>query len=70
MGLQESRGKITRSMKDLMALWSSTKVHWNDSNSEQFEEKYLRPLEMDVRIAGSAMDEMASLLTTIKRDCE
>jgi hypothetical protein len=70
MGLQESRGKVTRSMKDLMALWASTKVHWNDANSEQFEEKYLRPLEMDVRVAASAMDEMASLLTTIKRDCE
>ena len=70
MGLQESRGKVTRSMKDLMNLWASTKVHWNDANSEQFEEKYLRSLEMDVRVAASAMDEMASLLTTIKRDCE
>jgi len=70
MGLQESRGKITRSSKDLMHLWSSTKVHWNDANSEQFEEKYLRPLEMDVRIAAAAMDEMAALLTKIKHECE
>jgi hypothetical protein len=70
MGLQESRGKVTRSMKDLMNLWASTKVHWNDSNSEQFEEKYLRPLEMDVRVAAAAMDEMASLLTRIKQECE
>ncbi len=70
MGLQESRGKLARSMKDLMALWSATKVSWNDANSEQFEEKYLRPLEMDLRVAASAMDEMASLLTTVKRECE
>jgi hypothetical protein len=70
MGLQESRGKVTRSMQDLMALWSSTQVHWNDGNSAAFEAKYLKPLEMDIRVATSAMDEMASLLMTIKRQCE
>ena len=57
-------------MKDLMQLWGSTKVHWNDANSDQFEEKYLRPLEMDIRVAASAMDEMSSLLMQIKRECE
>jgi hypothetical protein len=70
MGLQESRGKIARSLRDLMNLWVSTQVHWSDANSEKFEEKFLRPLEMDVKIAASAMDEMAALLTTIKRQCE
>jgi hypothetical protein len=70
MGLQESRGKIARSMRDLMGLWANTKVHWNDVNSEQFEEKFLRTLEQDVRIAASAMDEMASMLTRIKAECE
>jgi hypothetical protein len=70
MGLQESRGKIGRSIKDLMAQWASTQVHWNDGNSQKFEEKFLRPLEMDVRVATSAMDEMAALLMQIRRDCE
>lgn len=70
MGLQESRGKITRSMQDLMSLWASTQVHWNDNNSQAFEAKYLKPLEMDVRVAGAAMDEMAVLLVKVRRDCE
>jgi hypothetical protein len=70
MGLQESRGKISRSVQDLMAIWSSTQVHWNDGNSQKFEEKFLKPLEMDVRVATAAMDEMASLLSQIKRECE
>jgi hypothetical protein len=70
MGLQESRGKLSRSLQDLTALWVSTRVHWSDANAEAFEEKYLKPLEMDVRVAASAMDEMASLLTKIRRDCE
>ena len=70
MGLQESRGKVSRSMQDLMALWASTQVHWNDGNSQAFDDRYLKPLQMDVRVATAAMDEMASLLTTIKRQCE
>jgi hypothetical protein len=70
MGLQESRGKIGRSMQDLLSLWTSTQVHWKDANSEKFEEKYLRPLQMDVRTATTAMDEMASLLSQIRRECE
>jgi hypothetical protein len=70
MGLQESRGKISRSLQDLMAIWSSTTVHWSDANSQAFEAKYLKPVEMDVRVAASAMDEMAALLTQIKRECE
>ncbi len=70
MGLQESRGKITRSIQDLMALWASTQVHWNDANSEQFDKKYLQPLQMDVRVAAAAMDEMASLMSKIRRECE
>jgi hypothetical protein len=70
MGLQESRGKITRSMQDLRSLWASTQVHWNDSNSQAFEGKYLKPLEMDVRVAAAAMDEMAVLLVKIRRECE
>jgi hypothetical protein len=70
MGLQESRGKIGSGMRDLMALWSNTQVHWNDVNSHRLEETILRPLEMDVRVATSAMDQMASLLSSIKRECE
>ncbi len=70
MGLQESRGKLGSGMKDLAAIWANTKVHWNDGNSDQFEEAVLKPLEQDIRVATSAMDQMAVLLTTIKRECE
>jgi hypothetical protein len=70
MGLQESRGKLASSMRDLMALWSSTQVHWNDANSQRFEETFLKPLEMDLKVAASAMDQMSALLSQIRRECE
>ncbi len=70
MGLAESRGKIGTSTRDLFHLWANTQVQWNDSNSQRFEETFLRPLEQDMRVAASAMDQMGSLLSQIKRECE
>ncbi len=69
MGMPESRGKIATSTKDLLSLWGNTKLQWNDANSAQFEEQILRPLEQDVRQATQAMDQMAGLLSTIRREC-
>ena len=69
MGMQESRGKLATSTKDLFNLWSNTKVQWNDANSLQFEESVLRPLEMDIRQATQAMDQMGALLSSIRNEC-
>jgi hypothetical protein len=57
-------------MRELMALWATTQVHWNDENMHKFEEKYLRQLEMDIKVAAGAMDQMAALLSQIRRECE
>lgn len=70
MGLPESRGKLGRSMRDLLALWSTTKMSWNDANAERFEQEFLQPLEADVRTAANAMDQMSSLLSQIRHQCE
>ncbi len=69
MGMQESRGKIATSTKDLLSFWNNTKVQWNDANAQQFEETLLRVLEQDVRMATQAMDQMGTLLSAIRREC-
>jgi hypothetical protein len=69
MGMQESRGKIASSTKDLSGMWSNTKLQWNDANAMQFEEQVLKMLEQDVRSATQAMDQMGVLLTQIRREC-
>ena len=69
MGMQESRGKIATSTKELLSLWGNTKLQWSDGNAQQFEEVVLRPLEQDVRSATQAMDQMGALLSSIRREC-
>jgi hypothetical protein len=70
MSMHESRAKIGAAIRDLRTYWSNTKIYWTDSNSERFEEEFLGPMEMDVRAAVIAMDQMATLLSSIHRQCE
>ncbi len=70
MGVYEGRGQLSRAMKDLMHRWLETKSSWDDANSAVFEEKYLQPLDQDMRSAVSAMDTMAVLLAQARNDCE
>lgn len=70
MSMHESRAKIGAAIRDLRTSWSNTKIYWTDSNSEHFEEEFLGPMEMDVRMTVVAMDQMAALLSSIRRQCE
>ena len=70
MGVHESRGNLNKAMKELMNRWAETRQGWDDVRAVEFEKKYLEQLESDMRVAGSAMDQMAILLQQVRRDCE
>jgi len=50
--------------------WRNTRAQWDDAQAENFEQTYLRNLESDLKVAASAMDQMAVLINQAKRDCE
>ncbi len=70
MGVYEGRGLLGKQIKQLQTVWSRTHVDWDDANAREFEERFLQPLERDVRFAVSAMDHMTSMMAQAKRDCE
>ena len=70
MGVYESRGQLAKLMKELGDKWADTKADWDDVVSQNFEKKFLDPLESDLRNATGAMDHMALLLSQIRRDCQ
>jgi hypothetical protein len=70
MGMHEARGTLAKAMKDLMTRWADARSQWDDAQAEQFEETYLRNLESDLKVAGSAMDQLGILLHQVRRDCE
>ncbi|MGA2581673.1 MAG: hypothetical protein ABSG31_00235 [Tepidisphaeraceae bacterium] len=70
MGMHEGRARLGKSMRQLMARWAATRMQWNDANAENFETQHLAPLEADLRLALTAMDQMSQILQQIKKDCE
>ena len=70
MGVYEARGQLAKSLKDLTDRWADTKMDWDDVVSQRFEERFLAPLDLDLRNATGAMDHMAQLLSQIRRECQ
>lgn len=70
MSVHEARGTLSKAFKELMTRWADVKASWDDVQSRQFEETYLRNLESDLRVAGAAMDQIGQLLNQARRDCE
>lgn len=70
MGVYEGRGQLGKGIKELMRRWDETKSQWDDSVSKNFEKTYLAPLEMDLRGTLGALDQMATLLSQVRRDCQ
>jgi len=70
MGVHESRGNLAKAIKELKLRWLETRAGWDDVRAEEFEKQYLDQLEADLRVTASAMDQMAILLSQVRRDCE
>jgi hypothetical protein len=70
MGVYEGRGNLSKAMKTLLTRWADARMEWNDSRAVEFEQKFLQPLEVDLRSAVGAMDHMAVLLAKIRQECQ
>lgn len=70
MGVYEGRGQLAKALKDLTLRWNETKMSWTDQKSEEFEKRYIQPMEADLRQAASAMEHIAGILNMVHRDCE
>lgn len=69
MGVHEGQSQLNKAYKELNARWQQTLSDWNDPVSKAFAEKYLLPIEHELRMTGKAMDQMSRLLSQIKSEC-
>jgi hypothetical protein len=70
MSLMDSKGALSRAVKDLLFRWEQVKEVWSDDQSAAFERTFLVLIEQDVRAAMGALDQMNQVLQKIESDCE
>ena len=69
MSAIESRAELIQAAKKLMMDWQQVQEAWRDDNCQQFDKRYMAPLELSVRAAVSAMERMDTMLNNAQQDC-
>jgi hypothetical protein len=70
MSTRISATNLSQALKELSSDWEYTKSRWNDSQSQDFEEKYLKELPHHVARVATVIEEIDALLSKVKTDCE
>lgn len=70
MSVTAGQGKLERASKDLRRAWAEVRVSWYDRNSDNFEEKYIAPLQARLKTMNLLMSTMAATLQKARGDCE
>ncbi len=67
--LATGSAKLHKAWQKLMVRWEETKREWHDSVSGQFEEKYLMPLDPQIRVTLQRMRSLATAMSAAENDC-
>jgi hypothetical protein len=70
MSTKAAASNLGQVLKDYIIQWQDTRNYWRDAKSAEFEHKYLEKLPGYVQITRNVMEEMDTLLSKLKRDCE
>jgi hypothetical protein len=69
MNLSTGPTKLSGALKKAMIAWEQTEQEWRDSVRDQFEAKYLRPLEDELKNTVREMGTLAEVFAKAERDC-
>lgn len=70
MSAHDSIGRLDKAMKTLLAQWQEAHALWNDPVAARFEQDRLLPLQMDLKRAISAMEQIGKVMAAVSRDCD
>ena len=70
MSVSVGRTKLKNALKSLNLKWDRTRREWDDPTSRAFEDDHLEGLDQQVRAAVAGMEQVADVLSRVRRDCE
>jgi hypothetical protein len=70
MSTSGSGARLTALTKQLQAHWRQTRQHWMDAKALEFEERFMRELEMTANVTCAGIDHLEQILRKARSDCE
>jgi hypothetical protein len=68
--LTTGTAKMATAYKTMRLHWDVTTEQWQDANQRRFEERFLNPLDPQLRSALEAIGRLAEILNRAERECE
>ena len=69
MGVVQGHERLVLAAKQLAADWQALKETWRDENCRQFEDRFILPLESEIRSAFLAMDRAQAAIRNCRQEC-
>ena len=69
MSVNDAHAILSKASKDLSCHWQELRSIWRDEAADNFEQRYIEPLEIELRKSKLAMEQLGALIAKIKSDC-
>jgi formate-dependent phosphoribosylglycinamide formyltransferase (GAR transformylase) len=70
MSLSGSKNRLVAITKELSNRWDETKNYWRDAKAQEFEQRYMAELFVNVDKTIAVMDKLNEMATKVRNDCE
>jgi|SaaInlStandDraft_1057018.scaffolds.fasta_scaffold911322_1 hypothetical protein len=68
MTLKSSYHQLSDMNKQISTQWRQLKEIWQDQNAHEFEQQFMRPLEIHLRSSLGAIAELDEIFSSIQED--
>lgn len=62
--------RLARLTRELLERWHQTREVWADGKAREFEERFIREIESEVKATLPAIEQLESVLQRVRHDCE
>jgi len=70
MSLSATRSRLLALSRDLATHWQVTRESWTDAKRDEFERTYLANLSAAIDRADAALEQLDTVITQIRKECE
>ena len=70
MNLSGQKSRLVGLTKELMLRWADTQPSWRDARGQEFGEKYMQELQIQVDKTVTIIEKLDEVLKRIQNDCE
>ena len=70
MNLSGHKSRLVGVTKELSLRWSETQTHWRDAKAQEFGQRYMQELLVQVDKTVTIIEKLDEVLKKVQSDCE